>query len=179
LTSTVRRFVTGHDPTGKAIFVSDDEVKPDHIRLLGDVSWLWSSETTPRFPDSGEERPPTRFFPPVGGFRFLIVEMPPEGAEPPGDLEGAAAEMEQRMPGLAGHMEPDNPGMHTSATVDFEIILRGLIILELDDGEERLLRPGDIVVQNGTRHRWRNAGAEPAAMAVVLIGAHHDAVEPR
>ena len=61
----------------------------------------------------------------------------------------------------------------TSATVDFEVVISGEVVLELDDGAERVLRPGDTVVQNGTRHRWHNRGSEPATLAVILIGAHH------
>jgi len=36
----------------------------------------------------------------------------------------------------------------------------------------KVLRPGDTVVQNGTRHRWVNRGTEPAVMAVFMCGAH-------
>jgi uncharacterized cupin superfamily protein len=46
------------------------------------------------------------------------------------------------------------------------------VILELDDGAEVLLSPGDVVVQNGTRHRWRVVGDVPATMAAFIIGAH-------
>lgn len=56
-----------------------------------------------------------------------------------------------------------------------EVVLAGKIGLELDDGAEVLLGPGDVVVQNGTRHRWHNRGTEPATMVVVVIGAHHAA----
>ena len=85
----------------------------------------------------------------------------------------ALAEMEQKLPGLAAHMEPDAPGMHTTATIDFEVVLDGEVWLELDDGKEVHLQPGDSVVQNGTRHAWRNHGTVPARLAVFLIGAHH------
>ena len=34
----------------------------------------------------------------------------------------------------------------------------GTVTLELDDGAMVTLGPGDTVVQNGTRHRWSNAG---------------------
>ena len=74
---------------------------------------------------------------------------------------------------MAAHMEPDHPGMHTTATVDYEFVVSGSIVLELDDGTEVELHPGDTVVQNGTRHAWRNQGSEPCQMVVVLIGAHH------
>jgi hypothetical protein len=33
------------------------------------------------------------------------------------------------------------------------------------------VREGDCVVQNGTRHAWRNTGDRPCRMAVVLVGA--------
>jgi hypothetical protein len=33
------------------------------------------------------------------------------------------------------------------------------------------LGPGGTVVQNGTRHAWRNPFSEPCRMVVVLIGA--------
>ena len=58
--------------------------------------------------------------------------------------------------------------MHTTDTIDFEVILSGEMILELDDGAETVLHPGDTVVQNGTRHRWGNRGNEPAVMAVFI-----------
>src|SRR5437870_5001890 len=36
---------------------------------------------------------------------------------------------------------------------------------------QKLLRAGDSVVQNGTRHRWRNPGTEPCLMAIFMVGA--------
>ena len=76
-------------------------------------------------------------------------------------------------------MEPDAPGMHTTDTIDFEVVLDGEVWLELDDGVEVHLRAGDTVVQNGTRHAWRNHGDTTARLAVFLIGAHHTGVSPR
>lgn len=80
--------------------------------------------------------------------------------------------MEKKLPGVAAHMEPDNPGMHTTDTIDFEYVISGEVWLELDDGEEVCFRAGNTVVQNGTRHAWRNKGSEPCRMVVCLIGAH-------
>ena len=42
--------------------------------------------------------------------------------------------------------------------------------LELDEGQKVHLRQGDCVVQNGTRHRWRNPLPEPCLMAFISIG---------
>jgi hypothetical protein len=74
-------------------------------------------------------------------------------------------------PGVLETNEFDNPGMHTTDTVDMEIMLSGEVILELDNGLERTLRTGDVNIQNGTRHRWHNRGTESATMAVFIAGA--------
>jgi mannose-6-phosphate isomerase-like protein (cupin superfamily) len=65
--------------------------------------------------------------------------------------------------------------MHTTDTTDFEVILRGRIVMELDNGLQVELGPGDVVVQNGTRHKWINPGPESATMAVFMVGAHREA----
>jgi quercetin dioxygenase-like cupin family protein len=72
---------------------------------------------------------------------------------------------------MAAHMEADNPGMHTTDTVDYEYVVSGRVILELDDGATVELGPGDTVIQNGTRHAWRNPYDGPCQMVVVLVGA--------
>ena len=177
----VRRVVTGHDSDGKAVVALDEEVEPITLALVPGAEFhrLWGANEAPHFPDGGARPPDDPYFPPVGGFRFGMFTVTPEGvAAPPADLDvaGAFAEIEAKLPGLAAHMEPGAPGMHTTATIDFEVVLDGEVWLELDDGKEVRLRPGDCVVQNGTRHAWRNHGAEPARLAVFLIGAHHSQV---
>ena len=92
-------------------------------------------------------------------------------AEPGFDPMAAGAEYMQRLPGLAELFEPDSPGMHTSDTIDYDIVLDGKISVEFDDGAMVNLSKGDILVQYGTRHAWRNVSTEPATMIFVLIGA--------
>jgi quercetin dioxygenase-like cupin family protein len=67
----------------------------------------------------------------------------------------------------------DEPGFHRTDTTDFGVLISGNLAVELDDGAEVLLSPGDVLVENGTRHRFRVVGDEPATMASLLIGAHH------
>ena len=177
----VRRVVTGHDEDGKAVFASDEEVEPVTIDLAPGMEFyrLWSLDETAHFPDDGSPAPAGTYFPPVGGLRFGLFSVPPQSTAAPADdldVEAAFAQAEERVPGLAGHMEPDHPGMHTTATVDYEIIISGRVVLELDDGATRELGPGDTVIQNGTRHAWHNPFDEPCLLAVVLVGAHHDNV---
>ena len=54
--------------------------------------------------------------------------------------------------------------------MDYCVILSGEVWLELGDGALTCLRAGDTVVQNGTRHAWRNLGGEPVTMTVVMVG---------
>ncbi len=178
----VRRVVTGHDGEGKAVFVTDEEVAPITLSLLpgSEFHRLWGSDSVPTFPDDGSKPDGVKYFPPVGGFRFGFFTIPPDGgtgAPEDIDIVGALAEFRQKLPGMAEYLEPDEPGMHTTATVDYGIVLSGRPILELDDGAKLALDPGDTYIQNGTRHRWSNAGDVPAVIAVTLIGAHHSEVE--
>jgi len=66
----------------------------------------------------------------------------------------------------------DEPGMHRTDSTDFGILLSGNVVLELDDGAEVSLSPGDVMVLNGTRHRWRVVGDAPATLAAFIIGTH-------
>lgn len=177
----VRRVVTGHDADGKAVFASDDEVEPITLALLPGTDFyrFWGADKTAEFPDEGSPPGAVSYFPPVGGFRFGMFTVAPDSQSKIDDLdmEAAMAEMHTRLPGLAEYLEPDSPGMHTTATIDFEYVVSGRCVLELDNGATREVGPGDVVVQNGTRHAWRNPFDEPCVMVVVLIGARHAAVD--
>ncbi|KAK6509748.1 hypothetical protein TWF481_004478 [Arthrobotrys musiformis] len=50
------------------------------------------------------------------------------------------------------------PVMHRTQSLDFGVVLEGEIELLLDGGdkETRLLKRGDVAVQRGTNHAWRN-----------------------
>ncbi len=176
----IRRVVTGHNADGKAVFASDEVVEPATLALVPGAEFyqLWGSDEVSNFPDDGSRPNAVRYFPPVGGFRFGLFSVAPDSAVFTEDLdiEAALVEMEEKLPGMAEHMEPDNPGMHTTATIDYEFVVSGNVILELDDGETRELSAGDTVVQNGTRHAWRNPYDEPAMLVVVLVGANHTAM---
>ncbi|WP_306181006.1 cupin domain-containing protein [Rhizobium sp. AN73] len=104
---------------------------------------------------------------------MMIVSFPPDSvmADPSFDPIAADAEQRQHLPGLAELFEREAPGMHMTVTVDYDIVLDGEIWLELDDGAEVHLRKGDVAVQCGTRHAWRNKSTSPATMAFILIGA--------
>jgi hypothetical protein len=136
---------------------------------------LWSTTPQPEIPYDGNDPTPsvTNFVPEPGGTRFIVLTFPPDTVyfDPSFDGAAAGAEALQNSPGIAEMFEVDSPGMHTTPTVDYDIVLDGEIWLELSDGREVQLNTGDIVVQHGARHAWRNKSDRPATIAAILIGA--------
>ena len=170
----VRRVTTGHNALGTAMVAGDTEVDGATLALLPGAEFhrLWGADRPPNFPDGGAQPEGPGYFPPLGGFRFMMFTVAPHtmSRRAAVDRHALLAEMEAKLPGLASHMEPNNPGMHTTDTIDFEYIISGEVWLDLDDGASVHLGAGDTVVQNGTRHRWRNEGVEPCRIVVFLVG---------
>ncbi|MDA3894378.1 MAG: cupin domain-containing protein [Salinivirgaceae bacterium] len=169
-----RRIVTGHSEKGKAIIVSDEivdglklESKPGRV-----FTQLWGANSIPQHPDNGIMEQNLSWFPPSGGFRFFMWVIPPKGTETPLTINEneAKKEIEEKLPGFQQYFESDNPGMHTTDTVDFAYLISGTAVLELDDGVEVEIVAGDTVVQNGTRHRWNNRSLIPAVFVSGSVG---------
>lgn len=172
----MNRVVTGHDAAGKSIFVSEGRA-PKRVAMAGggiDITEVWSTEGAAVVPAPSGDPTLARhpYFPAPGGTRFYVVRFPPaEAAASVADPAAAAKAFFDQFPGLADVMEPDHPGMHASQTVDYLVVLSGEIDLELDDGATRRLRAGDCVVQNGTRHAWKNPGDVDCVLVAAVIGA--------
>jgi hypothetical protein len=169
----IRRVVTGNDASGRAVVVSDGPVPRSHDfqHVPGmATAMLWA--TRPGEPAVSSDPTPglRNQVPEPGGTCFVIVRLPPDRVW--SQVDAAAAEAEQRAasPGIAERFEPDNPGMHATDTVDYVLVLDGEIWLDLDTGGMLRLGVGDTVIQNATRHAWRNLGDAPATFAVLHVG---------
>ncbi|KAH8812266.1 hypothetical protein F5884DRAFT_784914 [Xylogone sp. PMI_703] len=63
----------------------------------------------------------------------------------------------------------NNPLMHRTQSLDYGIVLKGELEMELDDGSVTLLKQGDMAIQRATMHAWRNPHpTEWARMLFVL-----------
>lgn len=172
-----RRIVTGIRD-GKSVILSDGIAPSTHPHLAtpGLMSAvLWTTAAVPQLSEATYEPvpPAVRIPPEPGGTSLLVVRFPPDAvmAGPRFDSGAAGVEYMQRLPGLAELLQYGHPGMHSTDSLDYGIVIDGDIWLELDDGVRTLLTTGDIAVQCGTRHAWRNKSDRPATMAFVLIGA--------
>jgi mannose-6-phosphate isomerase-like protein (cupin superfamily) len=149
----VRRVVTGLDDRGRSTVIADGEA-------FGGDTWAEVWVTDPgRGLDAvvDPQDGPMVLEPPAGGTAWRVFAVPPDAV-----LRERLARTAAAIPG----MEAD--GFHTTDTIDYVLVLEGEIGLELDTGEVTL-RPGDCVVQRGTRHAWRNRGDRPVRMAAVML----------
>ena len=165
----VERVVTEVTPDGRSVFA--DRGSPRQAPASGlDIVNVWGTgDGIATVGIAGQEPVLFPFFPGPGGSRVVVVHFPPESASDSGHAD--ETDPEQAQPGLLAAFEPDHPGMHTTDSIDYGICLSGDLYLELDDGAEQHITPGAIVVQQGTRHAWRNRSAEVCTMVYVLIGA--------
>ncbi|QBR02584.1 cupin domain-containing protein [Paraburkholderia pallida] len=174
----VRRIVTG-EKNGKSVILSDGQAETRHAYAAVpgfETTQVWATlHGVASLPHAGGDPVVSldSVIPDPHGTRFMIVQFPPDSVMTTPDFDPAAAgaEYAANLPGLAECFEPDGSGFHRTTSVDYDILLAGELTLELDDGQVRHLKAGDIVIQNGTRHAWRNSSEQPAVMAAILIGA--------
>jgi quercetin dioxygenase-like cupin family protein len=141
----IKRVVTGHDAQGRAVFKSED-VSPTKLIPSGDASFLliWTTQTVPA--DNNDETD--------GRLRDAGLTL----------NQGSVIRIVDMLPGK------ESP-MHRTNSIDYGIILKGEIELELEDGAKRTVREGGIIIQRGTNHLWRNVTNEPTRIAFILIEA--------
>lgn len=173
----LRRIVTGHDDTGKAIVFSDTPAPLE--QLVGGPGGptfieVWNTRETPALIDRQADEAVEGSLvlaPPKGGTRLRVIDFPPEGDAVRNLTEAQAAEKFAAMGGgdaSSAHAGAPHPLMHRTQTVDYGIVLEGEITLVLDQSEVTI-RAGDIVVQRGTNHAWANRSGKNCRMAFVLV----------
>ena len=140
----IRRVVTGHDISGRAV-VKIDEVARNLVssRPGATACVVWTTEGFP-VDNTGEEDASLRKTGTTldGGTVFRILEL---------------------APGVS-------PRNHRTDSIDYAVVMSGEVDMVLDDTTVHL-KAGDVLVQRGTIHNWINRGAEPCVIAFVLIAA--------
>jgi quercetin dioxygenase-like cupin family protein len=173
----IRRVVTGHDSTGKAIVLSDglapavrtNPLRPGHVSVD-----LWKTGASPVVLTHEEPDPtlgPKQIHPPRHGTIIRISEIAPESEAvrnmPPEQAREVFKAMGNEGASTFGR-GGRHPFMHRTETVDYAVVLEGEIVLLLDD-EDLYLKAGDVVIQRGTNHAWSNRSSKPCRMLYVLI----------
>lgn len=171
----MRRIVTGNDAAGRSRVVSDGPIPltRNYKSVPGlSVALAWSSEAGEMLDTSGEDSTGSvvSFVPGADATRLVRLVFPPDSValSPDFDPVGFGPEHLRNAPGLAELFEPDFS--HTTPTLDYAVLVAGELHLQTDDGTDTKLNVGDVVIQNGTRHAWRNPTEEPAVLLAALIG---------
>ena len=170
----VRRIVTGHDASGKAVVLMDGAAPNQKARNAGIVSTLlWVTDETPADMAGGQDRADREMGvpPPPAGSVLRVVDFPPVNADAAATLDQAAIHREMGLTGHATGAGKRHPFTHRTRSIDYAIVLEGEIDMLLDDSEVHL-KAGDIMVQQGTNHAWVNNSNAVCRVAFVLIDAN-------
>ncbi len=140
----IRRVVTGHNASGRAV-VKIDEVAKNLVssRPGATACVVWTTEGFP-VDNTGEED---------AGLRKTGTTLD----------NGTVFRILELAPGVT-------PRNHRTDSIDYAVVMSGEVDMELDDATVHL-KAGDVLVQRGTIHNWVNRGSEPCVIAFVLIAA--------
>jgi quercetin dioxygenase-like cupin family protein len=174
-----RRFVTGLNEDGASVFARIEEVDEvdysvAYPRIAAnpdrgiEIYRMWAMDSLPiQLPFDGRTAPidaqPTEdetadalrrssAQPRADGVRITLIKYPP-GAD-------------------------KKPRMHWHDTFDVQWLISGELVSIMDDGSEVVMRPGDVVLQYGTRHDWAVRSPEGAVLALVQFGAERVGTRP-
>lgn len=141
----VRRIVTGHDDAGRAIVQIDEVAKNVREGRPGALACnIWTTDTHPASNDGSAD----------AGLAQVGTTMP----------GGTVFRVIEFKPGVAARM-------HRTDSIDYIVVMKGEIDMQLDDGAEVHIKQGDVMVQRGTIHNWVNRGTESCFLAVILVHA--------
>ncbi|PSN68225.1 hypothetical protein BS50DRAFT_620594 [Corynespora cassiicola Philippines] len=132
------RFITSHNENGQAVF--DTSIPPPlPAQEMGSVKFHLGYATTTMPVDLKDGADVNAY--------SSFLSGPPPGIYVPG---GSVMRIVDVKPG-------GESLMHRTESLDYGVVLEGEIELVLDSGESKVLQRGDISVQRGTRHQWKNA----------------------
>ncbi len=138
-----RRVVTGLDAEGRSCVIIDGPV-PQFSTGLG-AALVWQTKTQPADNSGNADtaEPYAIDMLHTPGSTFAICQFSPHS------------------PAL----------MHATDTIDYLVILSGKVTLVTENGEADL-GPGDLIVDRGVVHGWRNDHDEPCVAVAVNVPAH-------
>ena len=137
-----RRVVTGLDDAGRSCVLIDGPVPP-----WGESGGrVWLTETAPADNSGRGDCPDVPF-------TFDLMQ----GG-------GSAVMIHTFAPGAPEFW-------HATDSIDYIVMLEGEVVLQLETGEVTL-RAGDVAVDRGVIHSWRNDTGQPARAFIAALPAH-------
>ncbi|EJD43809.1 hypothetical protein AURDEDRAFT_43694, partial [Auricularia subglabra TFB-10046 SS5] len=147
----VRRIITGHvGSNGQAVVKEDGDIVPSAQSSTGAgarFGQIWTVDSKQYNlndeRDLAKEGHATDRIVVPGGSRLTVVDYPPGTVSP----------------------------LHRTVSLDYAIVLKGSVVLHLDDKSTTVANEGDIIIQRGTMHAWENPSSSDWARVVFHVAA--------
>jgi quercetin dioxygenase-like cupin family protein len=133
----VNRFITTHDPATKKAIFSDAIPEEAKVNRIPGADFRLGYVTKGVPVDLNKDAD--------------LAVYKPYLESPPG-LVASGGTVLRFVDVAPGHLSP----MHRTVSLDYGVVLEGEMELVLDSGETRLMKRGDVAIQRGTMHAWRN-----------------------
>ena len=111
---------------------------------------IWSTAESPADNSGTADAGGARASFPTTGTQFIFADFPPSMVSP----------------------------MHATNTVDYIVILSGECVIVTETGETKL-KAGDVFIDRGILHAWRNDAREPCRIVGVLCPSHPVGAAPK
>lgn len=150
------RFITSHNSDAKSVVHTEDAATWTN---LGDEMGFFVPYTTSQFPvDMNNETDIAQNREVTSSGKLGLVN--------PG---GTVCRYVDFAPG-------NKPVMHQTVSLDYGIVLEGEVEMILDSGEKKLLKRGDVAIQRGTMHAWKNPSQTEWARLLFVLQASENVV---
>jgi hypothetical protein len=171
----MKRYVMANRADGLADVVFEDDLEP-HFET-NRFRELWLNTETPAELDDREDPVASQAMihePPDGGAVFRMLVFPPRSQEPTVTPE-QMVELHKsihsaHIPSVEYLRAAKDITMHRTDTLNYFVLTEGEL-WSLSEGKDVLLKAGDVMIQKGCMHGWRNDSDKRAVLAAVLIDA--------
>lgn len=174
----MKRYVMANRADGLADVVFEDDLEANFA--TNRFRELWLNTETPA--DQSDPRDPVAdqamiHEPPDGGAVFRMLVFPPkhEAVTPTPEqmIEMHKTIHSAHIPSLEYLRAAKHVTMHRTDTLNYFVLTEGEL-WSLSEGKDVLLKAGDVMIQRGCMHGWRNDSDRRAVLAAVLIDAKGD-----
>ncbi|KAI1161558.1 hypothetical protein F5B18DRAFT_428883 [Nemania serpens] len=142
-----RRFITSHNEKGQGVFVVDDDGDHHRIMVQGEAVANIIYSTKGAKVDLNDEK----------DLKYAKEKEP--AIHVPG---GSVARLIDFAPGM------ESP-IHRAMSIDYGIVVEGKFLLSLDSGESKVMLPGDMSVNRGCMHKWKNLDEERSGRMLFVL----------
>lgn len=171
----MKRYVMGNREDGVADILFEDDLEP-HL-AVNRLRELWKNYETPAVQTTTGDPVADQLIvhePPDGGAVFRMLVFPPKSQVSYSTPEEAVAFHRSinstHVPSLDYLRTAKHLSMHKTDTLNYFVLTEGEV-WSLSEDKDVLLKAGDVMIQRGCMHGWRNDSDKRAVLVAVLIDA--------